>query len=137
VRVLIVQFGEASECNWSERVQGWGHCAVIVRTRAFLFETAVPFNPHLLLVELNEANDDELVGALRQWRQSEIGAYSLIVGVMDRTDCELSDFALESGFDLVLVEPVDAFHLQTLMVLETLRAAHSFQTKHASIAPAI
>ena len=120
LRVLIVDDDLETADSMSEAVRGWGHdvwCAYDVTAGLKLAEDHAP---EVALVDIALAGMEGYALAQRLRRDARLKG-CFLVALRWRTDRRRQEKYRATDFDLYLAKPVDAFVLETLLMMEAER----------------
>jgi CheY-like chemotaxis protein len=121
LRVLIIDDGLEAMTTLIKLIRGWGHAADRIHDACTALQVAASQQPELVLLDLETPFMDGCqVG--RQLRVELPTQDCLIVAVATAVDGELRQQSVDAGIDMVLSKPIDLSVIETLLVLECIRA---------------
>jgi carbon storage regulator CsrA len=123
-RVLLADGNKDAVDSLALLLKLWGHDVRQAYDGAAALETAVAYQPDILIADIAmpRMNGCQLARQLRRRTGFED---SLLISQSGYADKAHRRLALESGFDVLLVKPVQPFILQTLLRLECHRLARA------------
>lgn len=117
LHVLIVDEDRDAADSLAGLVSHWGHTVCSAYDAAAGLELATAQQPDVVLLAVG-LNDLQGVATARQLREDSGQRKCFIISVVSRSDGACRRQCLEAGVDLLLIKPIDAFVLETLLLLE-------------------
>ena len=93
---------------------------------------AAKLHPQLVLLNLEMPHMDGCQ-VTRQLRLDFPKDECFIIGVTWRTDAERRSQSIQAGIDLLLIKPIELFLVETLLLLEMVRAQRLLASKSARL----
>lgn len=120
LRVLIVADDRAIADTLSSQVAGWGHDVRLAYGGLSGLASVAAYRPDVLLVDTVMRGMSGIEVALQVRRQDRL-KHCFIIAATGRSDAKHRNRCYQAGVDLLLIKPVAASHIQTLLMLESER----------------
>lgn len=121
LRVLVVDDARDTTNSLADRVRRWGHATLMADDGPTALRVAATGNPDVVLLNLAMPFMEGCQVA-RQLRLDRPGGDCLIIACAGQADDERRRQYTEAGIDLLLIKPVDPAVVETLLLLECVRA---------------
>ncbi len=103
-------------------VRRWGHAACVAHDRLSAHGLAAARNPDVVLLDMDMPHMDACQVARQLWLEF-LRKDCLIIGIMKRIDEPRRQQSVAAGINLLLDKPADAAVVETLLMLECVRAS--------------
>jgi CheY-like chemotaxis protein len=120
LQVLIVDEDRDATDALAKLVDKWGHKVQSAYTNASGLDLATALQPDVVLLGISVSNTDALEMA-RRLRDDVRLKKCFVIAVSNGADDVCRRECAKAGIDLYLIKPVDAFVLETLLLLEAER----------------
>jgi len=124
LRVLVVDDARDTTNSLADRVRSWGHATLMADDGATALRVAATGHPDVVLLNLAMPFMDGCQIA-RQLRLDRPSSDCLIIACAGQADDERRQQCTEAGIDLLLIKPVEPAVVETLLLLECVRANRS------------